>query len=238
MEKKSLLFNMDQFIISFIKKPTISSIWGDIGTGKTTLALQIAKEILTQNHNVEKIFYLNTKKTPQEDLFNRIFKKRRNDLNSFILQWNISTFEEQYDVIMQWIIQIQQLNTFFGENQVKLIIIDEIATQYILSLTSDEKISHIHKKFTTILASLSNICIKFKIPIIILNGFSRNTDEKSGNVIVSATGNKLIEYWTQFDLKIERTAILSRMKFSLLKNLNNLKLPSSWKLNLGDDGFY
>jgi hypothetical protein len=80
---------------------------------------------------------------------------------------------------------------------------------------------------------------EFHVPIILLNSFTTKK-EKQGDQEVSQDvpyGGKLLDYWIQTEIKVQRTSQLSRRVFSTVKNRNSLPIPPRWSWILENKGF-
>ena len=227
--------NWSDFFSKFFQNPSISMIWGDIGVGKSTFAIQLSQEILKQKPDL-KVFYLYTKFSPIDQLLRRILEENLDFSDSNFLLWHSSSFFRQKEIVLDWSLQIQQLFESFKQNKVGMIIIDEIASLYLLELGKELKNTQMNQDLVLILATLKKIQTEYHIPVILLNTFSIKQDDKKISQVIPH-GGKIIDYWTSFEVKIDRTPQISRMKFSITKNDLNLPIPKVWSWMLTDKGF-
>ncbi len=230
---KISFLNWGDFISKFFQNPSISMIWGDIGVGKSTFALQLSLEILKRDL---KVFYLYTKFSPIDLLLKRVLKEEIDLSDSNFLFWHSPSFYRQKEIVLEWSLQIQQLLESFKQNKVGLIIVDEIASLYLLELGKELKNAQLNQDLTLILATLKKIQTEYQIPVVLLNTFSIKQNEKNISRVVPH-GGKIIDYWTSFEVKIDRTPQISRMTFSITKNKLNLTLPKFWTWILSEKGF-
>ena len=232
---KISFLNWSDFISKFIQKPSISMIWGDIGVGKSTFALQLSHEILKQEPDL-KVFYLHTKFSPIDLLLKRVLKEDIDLSDSNFILWHSPSFYRQKEIVLEWSLQIQQLLESFKQKKVGLIVVDEIASLYLLELGKKLKNTQLNQDLTLILATLKKIQEEYQIPVILLNTFSIKQNEKNISQVIPH-GGKILDYWTSFEVKIDRTLQVSRMKFSITKNKLNLTVPKVWSWILTDKGF-
>jgi KaiC/GvpD/RAD55 family RecA-like ATPase len=216
----------------FHKSPMLM-VWADVGVGKTTLALQFANTGLLDG---KKVFYLHTKQTPINSIVNRIMKDIPKELKENLIVWESEKFDHQLDLILQWVLQIQQLREYYNKNMVSVIIIDEIVNLYLAKLGKEEENSKINEKLINILATLAKLIQDYKIPVILLNTFTTKKDEFE-TFIDSPHGGKIIQYWVDLEIKIERLSRLSWRKFVLVKNSRKINIPQSWAWELSNIGF-
>jgi RecA/RadA recombinase len=232
---KFAYIKQEDFVNTVLKHPNLMMIWGDIGTGKTTLALQFVEKILRTTE--KKVFYLHSKQSPIQDLIKRIVFQKMNSNRQKFLFWEITKFKQQFEIILQWQLQIKQLSQVFKVEQVGLVVVDEIASQYLLQFGSDIKNEQLNQLLTTIMATLKKICKEFHIPVIILNGFTTKKEEKEDKFEAKPFGGKIIDFWTDFEIKLERTSQVSRRKLSVVKNKDDIPVPSSWTWVINEHGF-
>src|SRR6056297_3537342 len=92
----SKYMQMEKFFTKIIKNPSLMMLWGDIGTGKTTFALQFSQFMLKKN---KKVFYLLTKRSSHSHLINRILGSNWNGIHSDFVLWRKNTLYTQAKVI-------------------------------------------------------------------------------------------------------------------------------------------
>lgn len=235
-------FSIEKIISLIIKEPNICTIWGDVGVGKSTFALQIAKNVLkTQN---KKIFYLNTKEVENFNLISRIFelsirfpeKEIDPDLNFYYFQK--ITVQQQLECISSWLLEIQQYQRLFGEINVGLIIIDEIFSNYLVELRKEQTNEKLNRKMVLIFAILKEIATKYSIPIILVNTFSVKLNKETNEHVATPHGGKILNFWIDTEIKISRSPILGVMTFEIIKSLSKNVNPKIWKWKLGNLGFH
>jgi len=221
--------------------PAMHMIWGEGGTGKSTFALQLCRTVLQQD---QKVFYLHTKSSPISVLMNRLLKPLSSEQQSRLQVWQVDTLNKQMDIILGWLLQIQQLKTFFARQQVGLIVCDEIARLYLHEMGSEKKNESLNQQFTLLLGTLAKIAQSQNIPVLLINTFSNKLDEETDKNTAIPHGGKLIDFWTQLnhmsagiEFSVMRTPQPSRMKFSITHKPEALQLPESWTWRLSDVGF-
>jgi predicted ATP-dependent serine protease len=235
------ILKFNEFINQTLQNPSFMMIWGDVGTGKSTCALQLVRTVLLNNF---KVFYLYTKQDKPNELFQRILSDLNLEQQEMFIIWQAETFKKQTEIILNWRLQMQSLEQFFGQNNVGLIIVDEITTLYLLEIKQDAKLNtksekkpdDINEKLTLQLATLAQLQKQYHIPLLVLNQFTLKKD-KEGNMQDIPHGGKIIDYWVETELKFERSTQYSRINCQLLKNMLQIRFPSKWIWNLGDIGF-
>ena len=228
-------------ISKILQKPAIHMIWGEGGTGKSTFALQLCRAVLQQDR---KVFYLHTKSSSILTLMNRLLQPLSSEQQSRLQVWQVNTLNKQMDIILGWLLQVQQLKTFFGHQQVGLIVCDEITRLYLHEMGSEKKNVSLNQQFTLMLGTLANIARTQNIPVLLINTFSNKLDDETDKNFAIPHGGKMIDYWTRLnpmsagiECSVTRTPQLSRMKFSITHKPEALQIPETWTWQLTDLGF-
>ncbi|MCF2141962.1 MAG: DEAD/DEAH box helicase family protein [Candidatus Lokiarchaeota archaeon] len=260
--KNTTVYDLYSIILN---NPLIYMFWGDSGVGKTTISLQIAKFIMKRQD--AKVLYLNTKETLNLKLISRLFgidtnstvlneieienTKNRTETTKIMdgtnknnkikdLQFyyfHYTTVKSQYECITRWMLQIQQYIRLFGKNNVKLIIIDEITSSYLVEMRKDQTNENLNYKMLLILSTLKKIVETYQIPIILLNTFTIKETPDLQKTIAVPHGGKILDFWIDFEIKMTRVPLLQVINFEIKKNLPNFPLLKSWKWKINFAGF-
>jgi RecA/RadA recombinase len=217
----------------FSKEPIkgVFSVWGEIGVGKTTFAIQTA---IINALDGKKIIYIFSKPNfPYEKIKNFIHNHSNNILDN-IQFIQILDYEELYTIIFN--LEFNILNSLkVGGTLINLIIIDSITNLYRLELNRDDKEKNfvLNYKLNQILANLYNLNWKYDTEILIINEVSQT--EINGEPIQIQSGGKIMEYWISHSLKIERTEKLNYRK--LILSRREEKNPKHYFSILSENGF-
>jgi len=207
----------------------IISVWGDLGVGKTTFALQTAFNSIK---NGKKILFFYTKPNfPTEKIIN-LSKYSKQLLNKITFITPIN-FNDLHKIVfnLEFLILKHLENK---ENQLKLIIIDSITDLYRLELDREkkEKNYNLNYHLNQILANLFYINKTYKIEILIINEISRKN--LNDHIVEVQAGGKVMEYWISYNIKINRTEKLNQRKFVIKQGE---KLVLEFIENLTINGF-
>jgi RecA/RadA recombinase len=226
-------FPFSSFNQQFFGKPKRIMLWGDVGVGKSTIALQLARSVLQQQ---QKVFFLYTKRPEMKDLINRILHGLSPKQTDHFLFWHAATFSEQTQIIFDWILQIQQLKQYFGKNRVGLIVIDEISSLYLVEMGSEKKNEENNQRLHLQQAILSDFVEKYGIPVLMLNNFTTKKGDQD-QIIETPYGGKITNYWTDLEIRISRTPQSGRRELNLMKSSPGVQIPSTWFWLLEQQGF-
>ncbi|TFG06194.1 MAG: hypothetical protein EU539_08270 [Promethearchaeota archaeon] len=208
----------------------ILSVWGDLGVGKTTLALQIA--IATARF--KKVVFIYTK--PNFSL-NKIGTLLQSDQSEVLDNLNFIkslNFLDLYELVFNFeFLNLKYLKR--GANPINLLVIDSITDLYRLELNKDKKEKNIllNYQLNQMLATLNYLNEKYKTEILIINDLSRKVIDNQA--IEMQGGGKVMDYWINYSLKLMRMEKLNQIKIKLTKHPNrkNLTIIST----LTKDGF-
>lgn len=208
----------------------IVSIWGEMGVGKTTLALQIAAYNIQVGNSV--YYFYSKQKLPLEKIESLLSKMNSNLLKNF-KAITIKDFKDLYRVVLD--LEVQLLKDKKGkEDYPKLIIIDSLTDLYKLDLNRDKKDKNVilNYKLNHLLGTLAYINNIFSIDILLVNEMSHILFEDHSHEIQS--GGKVMSYWIPCSLKIARSEIMNKRLISLYKNS---KIQFELLTTLSEEGF-
>ncbi|MBA7626904.1 hypothetical protein ES703_34362 [subsurface metagenome] len=214
------LTKVNEFFKPTDTKEGITSLWGQFGVGKTTLALQTAYNNALSG---SKVIYIYSKPNFPYIKIDSVIENDLNEVLNNILFSKPITFEDLYKLvfILEFII-IDDLKN--GYRTFNLVIIDSITDLYGLELQRDKKGKNfiLNYKLNQMLASLTFLNKKYHIDVLIVNELSRKTQE--GQTYEVERGGNVMEYWVKRSIKIERTDKLNHRKFFLMKGKSNNSL--------------
>ncbi|MHA1297348.1 MAG: hypothetical protein ACTSPH_12175 [Promethearchaeota archaeon] len=202
--KQTLIINEIKKFLDF--KSSIISIWGEIGTGKSTLALQIIKDNVLKN---SKILYIYSKYDIPIEKIQEIYKNEFNSFINNVIMIQILDFEDLYnfcfDLELKLVENIKQTN-----NSINFIVIDSISDLYDLSLIKNKKEKNVslNYKLNIILATLTSYINKFSTQIIVINSSKSIFLDKE--IMEIQSGGKVMDYWIKQSIKIERTSKINQ----------------------------
>ncbi|MHA1705735.1 MAG: hypothetical protein ACTSUX_06595 [Promethearchaeota archaeon] len=213
--KQTLIINEIKKFLDF--KSSIISIWGEIGTGKSTLALQIIKDNVLKN---SKILYIYSKYDIPIEKIQEIYKNEFNSFINNVIMIQILDFEDLYnfcfDLELKLVENIKQTN-----NSINFIVIDSISDLYDLSLIKNKKEKNVslNYKLNIILATLTSYINKFSTQIMVINSSKSIFLDKE--IMEIQSGGKVMDYWIKQSIKIERTSKINQRCLILFDNKYN-----------------
>jgi len=193
-------------------KKGLISIWGDFGVGKTTFALQTALYNCTFDNIVIFIYTKPNLPLKQIERIDHKFSENKND-NFFLYQ--ILNFSELFEFILNLELLIIKLKKRHKKTNF-LIVIDSITNLYQIELRKDRKKKNIllNYKLNQILATLSYLKLQYPLDILIVNYLRRI--KRENHTIEIQSGGKVMKYWLEYSIKIERDKKINSRKFLIL----------------------
>ncbi|MBY9002731.1 MAG: hypothetical protein KGD73_02045 [Candidatus Lokiarchaeota archaeon] len=190
------------------------SIWGEMGVGKTTLALQIAFNTIQVGDSV--YYFYSKPRLPLEKIESLLSTMDPNILKK-LKTINLKDFNDLYRIVLD--LEINFLKNKKEKNDYpKLIIIDSLTDLYRLDLNRDKKDKNVilNYKLNHLLGILAHINSNFSVDILIINEISYIHYEDHSHEIQS--GGKVMRYWIPCSLKIARSEIMNKRIIYLYKN--------------------
>ena len=213
------------------QKHNLISVWGDFGVGKTTFTLQTA---LYHSSLKNLVVYIYTKPNLPLNQMKRLVQKFNDKKLDTFLFYSILEFSEIFDFILN----LEQLIINFknvSEARRIVLIIDSITHLYQIELRKDNKHKNIilNYKLNQILGILSYLRLQYPVDILVVNYLRRL--KREDQTIEVQSGGKVMNYWLNFSIKIERDKKLNFRKFILSKLLEEKEI--SILLQLTEFGF-
>ena len=180
-------------------------IVAESSTGKSTLALQIAKNFCRKNLNV---LYIDTENSISKELIettectNYLATEDKSDGMIALLK------ESDFDTVNE------KLDTLLKSGVFKLIIIDSLASMIsnsYLQLNSKDKIipltnnntNYESRPLNLFINKYSNLANKYNVAIIYINQFRNKVDPKNGTIL-KEYGNKIVRYNSDIIIRLKK----------------------------------
>lgn len=172
-------------------------IYGEAGTGKTTLALQIACGFCSQG---EKVVFIDTEGKVTGSKIQQILKNKDiEQANNLLKLYMPTSFKEQHELI-------QRLEFFLQSQKIGTIIIDSITNLYRQESDLLKEDKRIYKRLTFQVALLHKLAKERSFPIILFNqatmvkseerDFLSNLKQERVNPVAKA----IMNYWADREI--------------------------------------
>jgi len=168
---------LDSLLGGGIEKGVISNFYGESGSGKTNVCIQIAAEV---TKNGGKAAYIDTEASFSAERFIQIASEEKLDQ---ILLKDATTFEEQEEAIES----LEEV-----KDDIDMIIVDSMVSLYRLKVNGDNA-SEINNELSGQLSKLSGIARKQDIPVVVTNQVYTSFEKDDLELV----GRDVPKYWSK-----------------------------------------
>lgn len=168
---------LDSLLGGGIEKGVISNFYGESGSGKTNVCIQIAAEVA---ENGDKVAYIDTEASFSAERFMQIASEE--DLDNILLK-DATDFQEQKQAIRS----LEEVKEELG-----LIVVDSMVSLYRLKVNGDNA-SEINNELSSQLSKLSGIARKQDIPVVVTNQVYTSFEEDGLEIV----GRDVPRYWSK-----------------------------------------
>jgi RecA/RadA recombinase len=196
------LDELNQYFKTYEKLDGLISVWGDYGVGKTTLVLQILKQMLLEDKNG--IFIYTKNCFPRSFLSENIqqIKPLSSKLRNYLTLIRILNFPTLFKTIFNLELIIKEFSK--KNKKISYIVIDSLTNLYNIELTKKSKKNYIlNYQLNMILSHLTYLIKTYELPIIIVNELTHKKIKE--NLQEMQSGGNVMEFWTPYRIKIKRT---------------------------------
>lgn len=174
---------LDELLNGGLEKEVITNVFGESGTGKTNLCVQVAAEVA---ENGGEVIYVDTEGGFSSERFVQIASE---DALKNLSMFEPLDFDQQEEVV-------ESLEEAVGENT-GLVVVDSLVSLYRLKVT-DENASEINQRLSQQLSELSKIARKHSIPVMVTNQVYSNFDDDGLELV----GKDVPRYWSKCLLQL------------------------------------
>ncbi|MFB6116042.1 MAG: DNA repair and recombination protein RadB [Candidatus Nanosalina sp.] len=168
---------LDSLLGGGVERGVISNFYGESGSGKTNVCIQIAAEVA---ENGEKVAYIDTEASFSAERFIQIASEE--ELDNILLK-DATDFQEQKQAIES----LEDVKDNLG-----LIIVDSMVSLYRLKVKGDNA-SEINNELSSQLSKLSGIARKQDIPVVVTNQVYTSFEEDDLEIV----GRDVPRYWSK-----------------------------------------
>lgn len=176
--------HLDNFLNGGLEKGIVNNVYGESGSGKTNLCVQVAACVA---ENGGKVAYIDTEAGFSPERFLQMSNEEALDN---ILIRGPTTFEEQEEAV-------ESLEETVENEDVELVIVDSAVSLYRLKVNGDNA-SEINNKLSGQLSQLTKIAREHNIPVLITNQVYTSFDEGNMEIV----GKDVPKYWSKCLLKL------------------------------------
>lgn len=175
---------LDTLLGGGIERGVISNFYGESGSGKTNVCIQVAAEVAENGGNAA---YIDTEASFSPERFIQIASEEALD-NIFVK--DATDFEEQEQAIES----LEEL-----KEDIDLVIVDSMVSLYRLKVNGDNA-HEVNNELSGQLSQLSKIARKQNIPILITNQVYTSFDDDKLEIV----GRDVPKYWSKCLVKLSQ----------------------------------
>lgn len=208
--------HLDKFLNGGLEKGIVNNVYGESGSGKTNLCVQVAAQVA---ENEGKVAYIDTEAGFSPERFLQMSNEEALDN---VLIRGPTTFEEQEEAV-------ESLEETVENEDVELVIVDSAVSLYRLKVNGDNA-SEINNKLSGQLSQLTKIAREYNIPVLITNQVYTSFDEGNMEIV----GKDVPKYWSKCLLKLSEKGKNKRQ----MEIAKHRSLPEGKKIQfrITDDG--
>ncbi|MBN2488653.1 MAG: DNA repair and recombination protein RadB [Methanosarcinaceae archaeon] len=180
---------LDKLLSGGFESGIVTQLFGEAGSGKTNICLQLAVECVKSGR---KVVFVDTEGI-SPDRFRQIAGDNAKEIAQHIIIYEPHSFEEQYAYV-------KEIEKFSGEN-IGLIIVDSATSFYRFELDNDESSIRTRRELSNQIGFLHSLARKHGIVVVITNQVY--TDVISG--AFKPIGGAGIEHISKTIIQLERT---------------------------------
>jgi len=205
---------LDALIENGLPFKSLIHIYGESGTGKSTLAIQCAKNCVLKGW---KVLVLDNERSCSGTRLKNICDTDFSEIAQSIFVCEPTSFENQSETV-------ENLEKYITD-KTKMIIIDTITTHYRLALTEkSEKNVVLNRELNRQLALLKNLAKEFDLTVLMTNQVRGNLKRGNGIEPVAAA---ILTYWADYEIQLgylpDRQ--MSRRTATLVKQPTDIRKP-------------
>ncbi len=183
---------LDALIENGLPFKSIIHIYGESGTGKSTLAIQCAKNCVLKGW---KVLVLDNERTCSSERLKKICETKFAEIAESIFVYEPSSFKNQAETI-------DNLEKYVSD-KTKMILIDTLTTHYRQALTEkSEKNVLLNKELNRQMAILKNLAVQFDLIVLITNqvrGSFKSGKMRNETEPVAAA---ILNYWADYEIQL------------------------------------
>ena len=208
---------LDSLIENGLPFKSIIHIYGESGTGKSTLVIQCARNCVLKGW---KVLVLDNEHTCSSERLKKICETKFAEIAESIFVYEPSSFKNQAETI-------DNLEKYISD-KTKMIIIDTLTTHYRLALTEkSEKNVLLNKELNRQMAILKNLAIKFDLVVLIANQVRGSLKGGKSRNEIEPVAAAILNYWADYEIQLgylpdrqigKRTATIMKQPTELKKS--------------------
>jgi DNA repair protein RadB len=177
-------------------------VYGEAGTGKTTLAIQTAIEAARRG---SKALYIDTDHSFTHQRFSQLAGEDSGTLSEQILLFYPETFSAQTSLV-------ESIENYLT-TLTRLLVVDTITSLYRVSLGSAERTFSLNRELNRQLAYLSEVALRQKLVVLLTSQVHTRIDFPFGRI--EPVARRTLAHWPRTIIRIRNTPAQSRKEITI-----------------------
>lgn len=195
--------SLDKLLNGGVEYSVITEFFGEAGTGKTNLCLQLSRNCVLEG---KRVIFIDTEGVSLERLA-QICRENYENVFKNILMYQPFSLEEQ-ERMVEKAVKLAE-----GEINIGLIALDSATNFYRAELLNGTEGNPIRKSLTNQITKLLGISRKKNIPVVLTNQVYTDIERK----VLEPIGGQLLKHSAKIVIKLEKIGI-GRRKATLIKH--------------------
>lgn len=218
--------SIDALIDNGLPFKSVIHVYGEAGTGKSTLVMQCAKNCVLRGY---KVLFLDNEHTCSSTRLKVICETKYSEISQAIFVHEPSSFENQAETI-------ENLEKFLSD-KTKMVIIDTMTTQYRRVLTEDSKKNiKLNKDLNYQIAVLKDLANRYDLIVFLTNQVRGSVKVRGNGEGFEPVAGAILNYWSDYEIQLGflpdrqmsiRTATLIKHPINPTKTISEFQLTES-----------
>jgi DNA repair protein RadB len=199
-------------------------VYGEAGTGKTTLALQTAIEAARRG---SKVIYVDADHSFTHQRFVQLAAEETDTVSEQILLFFPDTFVAQTTLI-------ESIENYLT-SRTRLAIVDTITSLYRVSLGSAQQTFFLNRELNRQLAYLSEVAVRYKLVVLLTSQVHARLDFPFGRI--EPVARRTLAHWPRTIIRLRNTSEQSRKEIIVERRKGRQTGPLKCSAKLSGHGF-
>jgi DNA repair protein RadB len=175
----------------------ITVVYGEAGTGKTTLTIQTAIEVARRD---SKVLYIDTDHSFTHQRFSQLAREDADAVSERILLFFPDTFSAQTSLV-------ESIENYLTPSA-RLLVADTITSLYRVGLSSAERTFSLNRELNRQLAYLSTVAVRHRLVVLLTSQVHARLDFPFGRI--EPVARRTLAHWPRTIIRLKNTSEQSR----------------------------